>query len=333
MKSLAWFAVVAAAATLALLRPAPAAAEILYAAPELEQMAAPIALYPDALLGQILMASQYPDQVQQADRWRQGPEVAGLAGDELAAAGEAQGWDPSVAALVAFPWVLHMLASQPDWLARLASAYAAQGPDLLDAVQALRRRAQAAGNLESSGEQMVNHDGPHIAIIPARSQTMFIPHFDPLIAYGPWLWSAYPPFHFGPVIRSGPIIRIVVIRHHRYWRAAHCDWRSRRVGWLDSPAAPPRPWSGQRWQPAGRGLDHGAPGRSPGQGTPGRVLPSPEGPWISTPPTRPYTIIAPADGRKGPARSSTKPPPDQGPFRRRRRATLRGAAASPGFPG
>ena len=120
---------------------------------ELDQMLAPIALYPDSLLAQVLIAATYPDQVMEADRWlKQNPD---LKGDALNDALDTMNWDLSVKALAPFPQVLAMMAQEPDWTQRMGEAFLAQQADVMDSVQKLRQKAQAAGNLKTTAEQKV----------------------------------------------------------------------------------------------------------------------------------------------------------------------------------
>lgn len=279
-----WIAVAVVAAAV-LTAPRPASGGELLARPQLEQLVAPIALYPDALLGHILLAAGHADQVIEAARWRREPANAALPGDELAAAA-AQAWDPSVAALVGVPELLDRLAARPDWMTRLADAWLAQGPALMDAVQALRRRAQAAGNLGSTAEQRVTSEGGLIAIEPAIAGALFVPYFDPLTAYGPWLWTDYPPFGFWPAY--GPILRVVV-PVHRHWRPVRCDWRGHRIDWIGQ--RPPgfwhrEPWRRDTWHERREFRERSEPRHEP--------RPESRPTWVTTPSSRPYTIIAPA---------------------------------------
>jgi hypothetical protein len=132
----------------------PSAAETLslFKAEQLDQLLAPIALYPDALLAQILMAATYPLEIVKADRWLQDPAHANSQGDQLAAAIEAETWDPSVKSLVPFPRILRMMDGALDWTDQLGNAVVAQQGDVMDAIQRLRHQAAAAGTLWSNAE-------------------------------------------------------------------------------------------------------------------------------------------------------------------------------------
>ncbi len=151
-------------------------------AQDLEQLVAPIALYPDSLVAQILTASTYPQQVSDADRWRQ---VQGYARSEQIAAGaDAQPWDPSVKALTAFPQVLAQMDQNLHWTTELGDAYYNQPQDVLQAVQVMRHRAQAAGNLQSSPQESVSYDQGNIVLAPPNPQVVYVPMYNPWGVYG-----------------------------------------------------------------------------------------------------------------------------------------------------
>jgi hypothetical protein len=167
---------------------------------ELDQLVAPIALYPDTLLAEVLMASTYPLEVVQADRWA--TENKNLKGDQLKAAVEKQGWDDSVKSLVATPSVLAMMSAKLDWTQKLGDAVLAQQPDVMDAVQRLRAKAQANNKLPSTKEQKVSvtqqQDSQVIVIEPAVPDTIYVPYYDPAVVYGDWPYADYPPYYFPP---------------------------------------------------------------------------------------------------------------------------------------
>ena len=163
---------------------------------ELDQMLAPIALYPDPLLSQILMASTYPLEVVQAARWSRSNPT--LKGQEAVRAVEPFDWDPSVKSLAAFPQVLRMMDERLDWTQRLGEAFIVQEPQVMETVQGLRQRAAAAGNLRSGEQARVVRHGEDIVIEPAYSQIVYVPYYDPLVVYGPWWWPAYPPVAWAP---------------------------------------------------------------------------------------------------------------------------------------
>src|SRR5437660_9869970 len=129
---------------------------------ELDQMLAPVALYPDSLLSQILMASTYPLEIVEAARWSKANP--NLKGDDAVKASEQNGWDPSVTSLVAFPQILTMMDSNLSWTERLGDAFLAQQPQVMETVQNLRQRAYAAGNILTNDQVRVYHQGQTIAI-------------------------------------------------------------------------------------------------------------------------------------------------------------------------
>src|SRR6266498_3907593 len=163
---------------------------------ELEQLAAPIALYPDSLVAQILMASTYPLEVVQAERFAK--QNKNLKGDALTKTLEAQPWDPSVKSLVNFPQVLTMMSEKLDWTQKLGDAFLAQQKDLMDTIQKLRAKAQAAGNLKTTKEQVVIVEEKIIKIEPASPQVIYVPAYNPTVVYGAWPYPAYPPYYYYP---------------------------------------------------------------------------------------------------------------------------------------
>ena len=243
----AWLACTAAAATIAL-APAgpsqaqqqydPSYAQRAYAQEELDQMLAPIALYPDAMLAQVLMAATYPPDVVEADRFvRQNP---GLAGEALADAVEAMPWDPSVRALAQFPSVLAMMSERLDWTERLGDAFLAQRDQVMDTVQSLRARAWAAGNLYSNEQQQVVVQDQVIAIEPVRPGYLWVPYYNPVVVFGTWWWPGYQPFfwvppvayrpaRFSQVYSSGIAWSPYVPLRPRLWHDPRPVWRDRYV--------------------------------------------------------------------------------------------------------
>jgi hypothetical protein len=163
---------------------------------ELEQIAAPIALYPDSLVAQILMASTYPLEVVQADRFAK--QNASLKGDALTKALEGQSWDPSVKSLVNFPQVLTMMSEKLDWTQKLGDAFLADQKKVMDTIQSLRAKAQAAGNLKTTKEQTVIVEQKIIKIEPASPQVIYVPTYNPTVVYGAWPYPAYPPYYYYP---------------------------------------------------------------------------------------------------------------------------------------
>jgi hypothetical protein len=167
-----------------------------FAPGQLDQELAPIALYPDPLLGQVLMAASYPVEVVEADRWLQEPANAALTGDQLAAALDQQSWDPSVKSLAAFPQILHMMNGQLDWTESLGEAFIADPDAVMDAVQRLRRQAEAAGKLRSNAQVLVTDQDGEITIEPASTQTVYVPDYEPSVVYGDWAYPDWPPDYF-----------------------------------------------------------------------------------------------------------------------------------------
>lgn len=169
-------------------------------AEEIDQLVAPIALYPDTLLSEVLMASTYPLEVVEADRWVK--QNKSLKSDALAQAVEKQQWDDSVKSLTAVPDVLAMMSSKLDWTQKLGDAVLAQQADVMDAVQRLRRQAQANNKLQTTKEQKVTvtqqSGQDYIVIEPATPNTVYVPYYDPAVVYGAWAYPDYPPYYFQP---------------------------------------------------------------------------------------------------------------------------------------
>lgn len=167
-------------------------------AEELDQLVAPIALYPDTLLSEVLMASTYPLEVVQADRWAK--QNANLKGDQLKAAVDKQGWDQSLKSLAATPSVLDMMSTKLDWTQKLGDAVLAQQADVMDAVQRLRAKAEANNQLKTTSQQKVtkatNQSKQYIVIEPAVPNTVYVPYYNPAVVYGGWPYPAYPPYYF-----------------------------------------------------------------------------------------------------------------------------------------
>ena len=201
---------------------------------ELDQMLAPIALYPDSLLSQILMASTYPLEVVQAARWSRANSQ--LKGDDAVKAVEGMDWDPSVKSLVAFPQILHRMDERLDWTQRLGEAFLAQEPHVLDAIQGLRQRAAVAGNLNSNEHMRVTRQDEAILIEPVRPEAVYVPYYNPAVVYGPWAWTGYPPVYWGPFpgYYAAPVFSPAF-----FWGPAivvstgfffgHCNWHHHQV--------------------------------------------------------------------------------------------------------
>lgn len=163
---------------------------------QLEQTLAPIALYPDPLLSQILMASTYPLEVVEAARWSR--SHANLIGEDAVRAAERENWDPSVKSLLAFPHVLARMDENRQWLQTLGDAFLGQEPQVMDTVQILRRRAEVAGNLHSDERQRIVETGPSLVIQPADPRIIYVPYYDPRVVYGPWWWPDHAPVYWRP---------------------------------------------------------------------------------------------------------------------------------------
>jgi len=163
---------------------------------ELDQMLAPIALYPDALLSQVLIAATYPLEIVEAARWsRQNPQ---LSGEDAVAAVADREWDPSVKSLVAFPDLLARMDEDLEWTRRLGDAMLFQEAQLMDSIQLLRARADEAGTLESTEYVKVIRDERTIVIEPTRTRIVHVPYYDPYVAYGTWWWPSYRPVVWAP---------------------------------------------------------------------------------------------------------------------------------------
>jgi Protein of unknown function (DUF3300) len=167
---------------------------------QLQQLVAPIALYPDSLVAQILAAATFPEQVVEADRWVQAhPD---LKGEALGQAVDQQPWDPSVKALAAFPSVLGNMDKNLSWTSSLGDAYYNQQQDVMDAVQVMRQRAEQSGNLKTTPQQTVTTQGSTVIIEPAQPDVVYVPAYNPWIVYGPPIapwpgWYAYPGIWYG----------------------------------------------------------------------------------------------------------------------------------------
>ncbi|MBS0326624.1 MAG: DUF3300 domain-containing protein [Proteobacteria bacterium] len=166
-----------------------------FSQPELDQMLAPIALYPDALLAQILMASTYPLEVVSAARWvKANPNTTGNA---LESAMQKQTWDPSVKSLTAFPTVITMMNDKLEWTQQLGDAFLAQRTEVMNTVQALRHKAYAQGTLKTTGQQKVVVEKETIVIQPV-STVVYVPVYNPTVVYGAWWYPAYVPYYWYP---------------------------------------------------------------------------------------------------------------------------------------
>jgi hypothetical protein len=235
----------AVALMLVLMTPAPSHAQS-YAAPadteaspveflpqgELDALLAPIALYPDDLLAQVLMASTYPLEVVEAARFvQQNPGLTSAALDDVL---RGKRWDPSVQSLAAFPQVLAMMSDRLEWTQQLGDAFLANRQQVMDTVQALRSRAEAVGTLSNSDQERVYTEDQTIVIEPTQPDYVYVPVYDPQLVYGPWWVGAYqpivwyPPAFYGYPLRIGAGIAwsrpCHVDRNH--WGWAHADWHT-----------------------------------------------------------------------------------------------------------
>ena len=168
---------------------------------QLDQLLAPIALYPDDLLTNVLMASTYPLDVVQAARWRADKANAKLKGDALTKAMETKEWDPSIKALVQFPDVLQTMSDKLDWTQKLGDAFLAQQEDVMNEIQFLRQKADEAGNLKSNKQQKVVRESddnakPIYVIESASPETVYVPVYQPTVVYGSWPYPSYPPYYW-----------------------------------------------------------------------------------------------------------------------------------------
>ncbi len=201
---------------------------------ELDQMLAPIALYPDALLSQVLIASTYPLEVIQADRWVRSNKD--LKAEDALKFAENKDWDPSVKALVAFPDILKRMSEDVDWTQRLGDAFLSNEGDVMDAVQRLRKRAYATGNLEKAKHITVERDNNNIIIEPAEERIVYVPVYDTRVVYGNWWWPEYPPVYWhypsSYTYVSGFYWGSSIYLGHNYFYSS-CHWRDRRIVVID----------------------------------------------------------------------------------------------------
>jgi Protein of unknown function (DUF3300)/Chaperone of endosialidase len=213
-------------------QPATAPTQPLLKPAELDQLLAPMALHPDPLLSEVLIASTYPLEVVQADRWAKSNKA--LKGDALTAALAKQSWDDSVKSLVQVPSVLAMMSEQLDWTQRLGDAVLAQQADVMDSIQRLRARARANGKLESTKEQTVTvkteDQKQYVVIEPTSPTEIYVPYYEPAAVYGDWPDPDYAPYYFPPpygyipgaALATGVAFAAGVAVRHAFW--GNCDW-------------------------------------------------------------------------------------------------------------
>ena len=212
-----------------------------YTQAERDRLLAPIALYPDALLSQILMAATYPLDVAEAAAWSR--RHAGLRGDDAVRRVQDLEWDPSVKSLVAFPNILERMGDNPSWVRSLGLAFLDQEPLVLETIQQLRQMARASGSLQSDTRQRVVDEAGWLHIQPVQTGMLYVPYYDPWIVYGTWRWTAYPPVVWAPwpgyvvhrarprLLVWGPAIRISI-----GFFFGEIDWPRRVV--MIAPALP-----------------------------------------------------------------------------------------------
>lgn len=282
---------------------------------ELVQMLAPIALYPDSLIAQMLMASTYPLEVVEAERWLRSNQD--LQGDALYDALREKPWDPSIKALCHFPDVLFAMSEKLDQTRKLGDAFLAQEQEVMDTVQELRRRAREQGTLKSGEEQKVIVEREIIRIEPAYPNYVYVPVYDPYYVYGPWWYPAYPPYYwyypYRPMVSGiyfsfGPRISIGFGLFSWVW----FDWHVHRI-YIDAPRTyrfhryPIRPSHDRyywRHDPRHRrGVAYRDRKTSEHFGVPSHRLPSPR------PETRGYP--AGTTERRAPAPTTTAPAPSR----------------------
>ncbi|MBF0674112.1 DUF3300 domain-containing protein [Pseudomonas sp.] len=216
----------------------PPAPDQVFSAQELDQMLAPLALYPDALLAQVLMAATYPGNVADAASWSK--EHPDASGDAAVRQVSEQPWDPSVQSLVAFPAVLATLGQDPAWVQKVGDAFLAQPDAVMDSVQRLRRQAKEAGNLKSDDKQTVIQQPTQAApaggsqqtiiIESADPQVVYVPTYNPNVVYGTWAYPSYPPayyppppgYNFGSALATGLGFAAGVAIIDSLW--GDCDW-------------------------------------------------------------------------------------------------------------
>jgi hypothetical protein len=203
---------------------------------QLQQLVAPIALYPDSLVAQILAASTYPTQIVEADRWLQ--QNPNLKGDQLGQAVDQQSWDPSVKALTAFPSVLANMDKNLSWTSELGDAYVNQQQDVMNAIQVMRQKAEAAGTLTNDLHEKVVTQGQTIVVEPADPEVVYVPAYDPWTVYGA-PFGVFPGYYYAPpvgvvfgaaAIGFGIGIGIGAFGHWGWgWHRWGFDWGHRNV--------------------------------------------------------------------------------------------------------
>jgi hypothetical protein len=236
---------------------------------QLQQLVAPIALYPDPLVAQILNASTYPTQVVAAERWLQ--QNPGLSGEQLAQAVDSQSWDPSVKALMQYPSVLENMDKNLSWTSSLGDAYYNQPEDVMNAIQVMRQQAQEAGNLKNSPQEVVSGEPGSIVIQPANPNVVYVPIYDPWYAYGPPI-AVWPGFVYTTWWVPRPFFGFSIgfpigfWGHYGWgWPGWRFDWRARNVWFHGAPYVSHSPaFFDRRGYYAARPGFRGSPGPQPG---------------------------------------------------------------------
>ncbi|MDR1311933.1 MAG: DUF3300 domain-containing protein [Burkholderiaceae bacterium] len=319
-----------------------------YTTAELDQILAPIALYPDALLLQILMASGYQKDVVEAGRWVDAyPDASG---EELAKAAGSFTWDSSVKALLPFPDVLLTMSSNMEWTVKLGNAFNEQREEVMDRVQHLREKAQESGSLQSNEYMNVVNDDGRVVIEPSSSGTTYVPYYNPTVVYGSWGWPQEPYYWAPPggyAYSSGGFMwgNGIVFSYTRF--PGHFDWHRRAVIHRPPPhrvhGMRPPPHRGDRRPPPHRGDRNPPPRRDdrrppphqgdrrPPHGVRGpqagdrRPSPGTRGPQASAHSLSPGSRSArPAAGREQPAARRQSSRPASGTSRNSPRATQTG---------
>ncbi len=242
-------------------------------AEELQQLVAPIALYPDALVAQVLGAATFPDQITYAADWLQ--QNKNLTGQALMKTVNTQNWEPSVKALTQFPSVLDNMAKNLSWTSALGEAYANQPTDVMSAVQVLRAKAKAAGNLQSGSQIKVVQESPQVIVIqPANPQVVYVPQYNPTVVYGTtYVVPGYtaPPvgaavLAFGTGIAVGAMMSGGCCGWgYSYWNT---NWHSNTVVYHSNTYYGNAAWHGGYY--GAGGVSHYGAGYNPATGTYGR---------------------------------------------------------------
>jgi hypothetical protein len=204
-----------------------------YTQAELDALIAPVALYPDDVVRLVLDAARAPAEVAEAAQWSRVNH--GMTGDDAVRAVQAYGWQPSVKALVAYPDLIERMAESPQWTFDLGNAWLAQQADVMNTVQALRRRAYDSGTLRSDNYQSVQATDQGITVAPAMPYIYYVPYYDPLVVYGGWWWPAYRPVYWRPW-RPSPVFVTNVVVVNRGFRGPAFAHHGNHPGSI-SPAA------------------------------------------------------------------------------------------------